>query len=177
MFPYFLSRVAPVTGATALMDYSCSFTAKSHGAITQFALAARVPVNSVCPCSKAISDYGAHNQRGFITISAVPRRYPDGELAVVWLEELIAVAEASASSPVYPLLKRSDERYVTMTAYEHPVFVEDMVRAAAMQLREDERIAQFSVEAINDESIHDHGAFARLTWPPMPEDQDLGCAL
>jgi GTP cyclohydrolase I len=82
----------------------------------------------------------------------------------------------SASSPVYPLLKRSDERYVTMTAYEHPVFVEDMVRVAAMQLREDERIVQFSVEAINDESIHDHGAFARLTWPPMPEDQALGCA-
>jgi GTP cyclohydrolase I len=95
----------------------------------------------------------------------------------VWLEELIAVAEASSSSPLYPLLKRSDERYVAMTAYEHPVFVEDRVRAAAIRLREDERIAQFSVEAINGESIHDHGAFARLTWPHMPEAQALGCAL
>jgi GTP cyclohydrolase I len=166
-FPYFLPRVAPVSGATALMDYQCSFTASAQGVSTRFALAVRVPVTSVCPCSKAISDYGAHNQRGFITIEVTPCKDANGDFALVWIEELIEVAEASASSPVYPLLKRSDERHVTMAAYENPVFVEDMVRDVATRLRDDSRIAQFSVEAINDESIHNHGAYARLTWPTI----------
>lgn len=169
-FPYFLPRVAPVSGATALMDYQCMFRARTEGSATLFALSVRVPVTSVCPCSKAISDYGAHNQRGFITIAITPARDAEGNIAIVWIEELIEIAESAASSPVYPLLKRSDERHVTMAAYEHPVFVEDMVRAAAVRLRSDDRVARFVVEAINDESIHNHGAFARLCWPKSAPD-------
>ncbi len=104
------------------MDYACQFQARMSPAGTEFALMVAVPVTSVCPCSKAISDYGAHNQRGTITISATPRLC-QGEFELIWIEELIAVAEASASSPVYPLLKRADERHVTMAAYDNPVFV------------------------------------------------------
>ncbi|WP_375502640.1 GTP cyclohydrolase FolE2 [uncultured Jatrophihabitans sp.] len=160
-FPYFLPRSAPVTGATALMDYACQFHARLTTAGLQFTLQVAVPVTSVCPCSKAISDYGAHNQRGTITIAVTPQQH-DGKLELVWIEELIAVAEAAASSPVYPLLKRADERHVTMAGFDHPVFVEDMVREVASQLRADERVARFTVEAVNDESIHNHAAFARL---------------
>jgi len=165
-FPYFLARSAPVSGATALMDYACAFTATAHNGTTRFDLSVRVPVTSVCPCSKAISDYGAHNQRGYLTLTITPTRDGEGGFALVWIEELIDIAEASASSPVYPLLKRSDERHVTMAGYDHPVFVEDMVRAVATQLRNDHRIERFTVEAINDESIHNHSAFARTDWPP-----------
>lgn len=165
-FPYFLPRRAPVSGATALMDYACAFSARSQGEVVDFGLSVRVPVTSVCPCSKAISDYGAHNQRGHLTIDVTPRRGEDDQFALVWIEDLIAVAEASASSPVYPLLKRTDERHVTMAGYDHPVFVEDMTRNAAAQLRGDARIERFTVEAVNQESIHNHAAYARLTWPP-----------
>lgn len=165
-FPYFLARSAPVSGATALMDYTCAFTATAHQNTTRFRVSVRVPVTSVCPCSKAISDYGAHNQRGYVTITITPTRDSEGGFALVWLEELIDIAEASASSPVYPLLKRNDERHVTMAGYDHPVFVEDMVRGVATHLQADQRIERFSVEAINDESIHNHGAFARTEWPP-----------
>jgi len=160
-FPYFMRRSAPVTGATARMDYQCHLSGRSDGQETLTTVGVRVPVTSVCPCSKAISDYGAHNQRGNITLRVRPRDEADGP-TVVWLEDLIEIAEASASSPVFPLLKRPDERYVTMQAYDHPVFVEDMVRAAANALGADDRMAWFSVEAINDESIHNHAAFARL---------------
>lgn len=164
-FPYFLPRSAPVTGATALMDYACRFHARITGDDVEFALQVAVPVTSVCPCSKAISDYGAHNQRGQITLKVWPHQQA-GEFDLIWIEDLIAIAEASASSPVYPLLKRADERHVTMAGYDHPVFVEDMVREAAQQLRSDPRIAAFTVEAVNDESIHNHAAFARLAHPP-----------
>jgi GTP cyclohydrolase I len=163
-FPYFLPRRAPVTGATALMDYACQFQARMSPAGTEFAVQVAVPVTSVCPCSKAISDYGAHNQRGTITINAAPR-LRDGEFELIWIEELIAVAEAAASSPVYPLLKRADERHVTMAGYDNPVFVEDMVRDVASRLQSDSRVAAFTVEAVNDESIHNHNAFARLSHP------------
>ncbi len=167
-FPYFLPRRAPVTGATALMDYACQFHARMSPAGTKFALQVAVPVTSVCPCSKAVSDYGAHNQRGTITINAEPR-LRDGEFALIWIEELIDVAEAAASSPVYPLLKRADERHVTMAGYDKPVFVEDMVRDVADQLQADSRVAAFTVEAVNAESIHNHAAFARLSRPaPTP---------
>ena len=120
-----------MTGATARMDYQCRLSARSDGSTTVTTVGVRVPVTSVCPCSKAISDYGAHNQRGYITLRVRPRDEGDGPVAV-WAEDLIEVAEASASSPVFPLLKRPDERYVTMQAHDHPVFVEDMVRAAAV---------------------------------------------
>ena len=160
-FPYFMRRSAPVTGATAQMDYQCNLSGHSDGREMLTTIGVRVPVTSVCPCSKAISDYGAHNQRGYVTLRVRPRGEGD-RLASVWLEDLIEIAEASASSPVFPLLKRPDERYVTMQAYDRPVFVEDMVRAAAGALGDDDRMVWFSVEAVNDESIHNHAAFARL---------------
>jgi GTP cyclohydrolase FolE2 len=169
-FPYFMRRYAPVSQASALVDYQCAITAALVGDMFTLQLVARVPVTSVCPCSKAISDYGAHNQRGYVTIKVSPAIDEHGQPAPVWLEELIEVAEASASSPIYPLLKRADERHVTMRGYDHPVFVEDMVRAATDRLRGDPRVDAFSVEAVNDESIHNHGAFARVLWPPSPEE-------
>lgn len=128
-----------------------------------------MPVTSLCPCSKAISDYGAHNQRGVITIEVRSARQ-DGEAALIWIEELIDIAERSASAPVYPLLKRADERHVTMQAYDNPVFVEDMVRNVAAQLQEDSRVAWFRVHAVNHESIHNHGAFASVTWRRVAVD-------
>lgn len=160
-FPYFLRRAAPVTGSAALMDYQCRISAHLEDSVVQLALTARVPVTSVCPCSKAISDYGAHNQRSHVTIRVHPKMR-EGKHALVWFDDLIRVAEASASSPVFPVLKRPDERYVTMSAHDKPVFVEDMAREVATALTADERIAWFSVEAASDESIHNHGAFARI---------------
>ncbi len=163
-FPYFVERAAPASGARALMDYRCAFVGEASDADTDFLLRVEVPVTSLCPCSKEISDYGAHNQRGHITIEL--RTVPDssGSPALVWIEELIDVAERSASAPVYPLLKRSDERFVTMQAYDNPVFVEDMVRQVAVALREDTRVAWFHVRAVNQESIHNHNAFAAIEW-------------
>ena len=163
-FPYFLERTAPVSGATAPMDYECWFVGEMNGQSDDFVLGTRVPVTSVCPCSKAISDYGAHNQRGLITIEVRSRRGKDGRPEIVWIEELVAIAEMAGSAPVYPLLKRSDERHVTMQAYDNPVFVEDMVRNAAAKLQFDDRVVWFKVEAINQESIHNHSAFARIEW-------------
>jgi GTP cyclohydrolase I len=185
-FPYFLERAAPATGAKALLDYEAWFIGAAEGGVPDvsdaqvaadatadasagsvredFVLGVCVPVTSLCPCSKAISDYGAHNQRGHITIEVRMAPVGDDTERMVWIEELVAIAEASASAPVYPLLKRADERFVTMQAYDNPVFVEDMVRNVAAQLRDDPRITWFKVFALNDESIHNHGAFASVTW-------------
>jgi GTP cyclohydrolase I len=164
VFPYFLERRAPVSGASALMDYECSFDAAVNGGTDKFVFGVRVPVTSLCPCSKAISDYGAHNQRGYITIDVQTIRDPENNFALVWFEELIDIAEQSASAPVYPLLKRADERHVTMQAFDNPVFVEDMVRNVALVLRNDPRIAWFRIDALNQESIHNHSAFASVEW-------------
>jgi GTP cyclohydrolase I len=161
-FPYFIERAAPVTGAKALMDYACSFAGTIEASCISLTLGVEVPVTSVCPCSKEISDYGAHNQRGTVSIKARPVDWAVDADRIVWLEDLIEVAEGSASCPVYPLLKRPDERYVTMKAYESPVFVEDIVRNAAVRLRDDPRIAWFAVSAKNAESIHHHDAFASV---------------
>lgn len=163
-FPYFLERAAPVTGATALMDYQCKFIGESNGGKEDFILSVCVPVTSLCPCSKAISDYGAHNQRGQVTIDVQTKKTADGLPTLVWIEELIEVAESSASAPVYALLKREDERHVTMQAYDKPVFVEDIVRNVALKLKGDERVAWFRVHALNQESIHNHNAFAEIEW-------------
>jgi GTP cyclohydrolase IB len=160
-FPFFLRRAAPVTGAVALMEYQSSLVGELTRSLAHVTLGVRVPVTSVCPCSKAISDYGAHNQRATITIRARPRE-EEGVLSQIWAEDLIEVAEAAASCPVFPILKRPDERHVTMRAHDHPVFVEDMVRAGAEELGCNPRIAWFSVEAASDESIHNHAAFARI---------------
>ena len=156
-FPYFPPRSAPVTGATALMDYACRIRARPAGGALEFAMRVAVPVTSACPCSKAISDCGAHNQRGLTTIEVTPR-CRDGEISAIWIEDLVAVAEACASSPVYPLLERPDERHVTMTAYDTPVFVEDMAREAARRLQGGDRIA----------------AFARISHPASPPPPGAG---
>jgi GTP cyclohydrolase IB len=162
-FPYFLERTAPASGARAMMDYQCTFVGEANGGSSEtddFVLGVEVPVTSLCPCSKEISEYGAHNQRGHITIEVRCTRDEHGSPALIWIEELVEIAERSASAPVYPLLKRVDERHVTMQAYDNPVFVEDMVRNAAVALREDARVAWFRVNAVNHESIHNHNAFA-----------------
>jgi GTP cyclohydrolase I len=164
VFPYFIERSAPVSGATALMDYECSFVGESVNDADDFVLGVKVPVTSLCPCSKAISDYGAHNQRGYITIQTRGAKQPDGSNAFMWIEELVLIAEQAASAPVYPLLKRPDERHVTMQAYDHPAFVEDMVREVALSLQRDPRVAWFHIRAVNQESIHNHSAFAQIAW-------------
>lgn len=159
-FTYFLQRTAPVSGLKAPMDYRCAFIGESNGTTDDFVLRVAVPVSTLCPCSKMISDYGAHNQRGYITIAVRMHRDGAGAWQMLWIEELIDVAEKSASAPIYPLLKRTDERFVTMQAYDNPVFVEDVVRNVAARLRDDARIAWFEVRAVNHESIHNHSAFA-----------------
>jgi GTP cyclohydrolase I len=159
-FPYFIEREAPVSKLKALMDYNCTYSGTLSGRrdapSLDSVMTVRVPVLSLCPCSKEISDYGAHNQRGIITISVRVNR-------LVWIEELAQYAERSASSPVYPLLKREDEKYVTERAYENPVFAEDMVRNAAELLGADERIEWFEAAAENFESIHNHNAWAVIS--------------
>ena len=121
-------------------------------------------MTSLCPCSKAISEYGAHNQRGYITIKVRTIVDASGSPELIWIEELVEIADRSASAPVYALLKREDERHVTMQAYDNPVFVEDIVRNVALTLRDDERINWFCVHALNQESIHNHSAFAEIEW-------------
>lgn len=159
-FPYFLERRAPVTGIASFMDYACALTVVAEGDRRDLVQQVRVPVTSVCPCSKAISDRGAHNQRGWVTIDARPCD-PGSDL---WFDDLIAIAEAAGSSPVYALLKRPDERHVTMAGYDNPVFVEDMARTVAQALSRDARVAAFKVRVVNDESIHNHAAYAQIPW-------------
>ncbi len=159
-FVYFLERQAPATRAVSFMDYPCAVTATVGPAGTVVRLRVEVAVTSVCPCSKAISDRGAHNQRGRVTID-VELADPDGGL---WFDELVDVAERSASSPLYALLKRPDERHVTMAAYDNPVFVEDMARNVVVALQHDQRVARGSARVVNDESIHNHAAFAQVSW-------------
>ncbi len=163
-FPYFLERAAPVSGAAALMDYECTFVGQANCKDDDFSMTVRVPVTSLCPCSREISDYGAHNQRGLVTIELRAARGTNGLPHMIWIEELIDVAERSASAPVYPLLKRSDERFVTMQAYDNPVFVEDLSRNVALALKADHRVAWFRVRVVNQESIHNHNAFAVIEW-------------
>jgi GTP cyclohydrolase I len=159
-FPYFVDRTAPVSGLKAPMDYECFFQAEANGHMNDFVVGVKVPVKSLCPCSKAISDYGAHNQRGIVTVQIRPVADTEGVPALIWIEELIEIAEKSASAPVYPLLKREDERFVTMQAYDNPVFVEDVARNVTRHLRADGRVAWFEVRVVNHESIHNHSAFA-----------------
>ena len=170
-FPYFVTRTAPVSGAQAPMHYRCTFIAESNGGNDDFLLRVAVPVTTVCPCSREISDYGAHNQRGLVVISVRPRRN-NGSCELIWIEELISIAEESASAPVYSLLKRPDERHVTMQAFDQPVFVEDVVRNAAGLLGKDKRITWFEVRAVNQESIHNHSAFAVVNSDQLRKQPD-----
>ncbi len=154
-FPYFIRKSAPVTGTVGLMEYGCGL----YGTMTDrldMMLLATVPVTTVCPCSKEISEYGAHNQRGQVRVWVRFRKF-------VWLEDVIECVEKAASSEVYSVLKRPDEKFVTEAAYDRPMFVEDIVRAVCVRLKKMEEITWFAVEAENFESIHNHSAYAYTT--------------
>ncbi len=154
-FPYFLMKSAPVSGVKSLMDYHVAFIGEIHGSRDVMTIKVVVPVTSLCPCSKEISDYGAHNQRSHVTLTVRTNTF-------VWIEDLIDLVEKQASCQLYGLLKRPDEKYVTEKAYENPKFVEDMVRDVAAKLNADERIDAYVVESENFESIHNHSAYAMI---------------
>ncbi|HEV2329674.1 MAG TPA: GTP cyclohydrolase FolE2 [Verrucomicrobiae bacterium] len=152
-FPYFMSKKSPVSRQESLMDYFARFDATARNGEIDFILTVKANVTTLCPCSKAIAKYGAHNQRGEVTVQIRSRE-------IVWIEDLIEVIETSSSSELYALLKRQDEKAVTERAYENPVFVEDMVRNVAVKLNADSRVTWYKVEAENFESIHNHNAYA-----------------
>ncbi len=154
-FPYFVNKAAPISGVESLMDYDVSFIGKLNEKQSSVLVKVVVPVTSLCPCSKSISDYGAHNQRSHITICVQTTGF-------IWVEELIETVEKVSSCELYGLLKRPDEKYVTERAYDNPKFVEDIVRDVAVQFNLDERILSYVVESENFESIHNHSAYARI---------------
>jgi GTP cyclohydrolase I len=158
-FPYFVEKAAPVTGVRSLLDYEVSFTGNLKDNEPDIEVKVVVPVTSLCPCSKEISDYGAHNQRSHVTVAVRSGKF-------VWIEEIIDLVEAQASCQLYGLLKRPDEKFVTERAYENPKFVEDMVRDVAKELDQDRRIDSYIVESENFESIHNHSAYARIERTP-----------
>ncbi len=158
-FPYFIEKTAPVSKARALMNYQCAFLAtysRRRRPALDLIVEVMTPVSTLCPCSKAISLHGAHNQRSWITIQVRCRE-------LVWIEELISLAEAEASSGLFSLLKRADEKRITEQAYARPRFAEDVARAVARRLRRDKRITWFQVASENLESIHNHNAYALVT--------------
>jgi GTP cyclohydrolase IB len=152
-FPYFMTKKAPVTGREGMMDYTARFDATACGKEIDFVLGVEVGVTTLCPCSKAISRHGAHNQRGLVTVRIRSNK-------AIWIEDLIGMVENSASSELYSLLKRQDEKAVTERAYENPVFVEDLVRNVAVKLNAHADVTWYKVEAENAESIHNHNAYA-----------------
>jgi GTP cyclohydrolase I len=154
-FPYFVNKTAPVSGVQSLLDYEVTLAGDVRDGVTRVFLKVLVPVTSLCPCSKKISQYGAHNQRSHVTINAELA----GDVAV---EELIRIAEEEASCELWGLLKRPDEKFVTERAFENPKFVEDLVRDVAQRLNADERIVSYVLEAENFESIHNHSAYALI---------------
>lgn len=159
-FTYFIEKTSPVSKIKSLLNYDCEFIS-SYTDDLDFVLGVSIPVNTLCPCSKEISAYGAHNQRSFINIHV---RFND----FIWIEDIVGIAERSASSPIYSLLKRSDEKYLTEMSYQNPRFVEDVVREAAVELDRDENITWFTVEVINMESIHAHNAYAIIKKDKRP---------
>ena len=152
-FPYFMVKQAPATGKESVMDYLARFDAAACHHEIQFLLTVKANVTTLCPCSKAIAAYGAHNQRGEVTVQIRSRR-------AVWIEDVIAIIESSASSELFALLKRQDEKVVTERAYDNPVFVEDLVRNVALKLKAHPDVTWYRVEAENQESIHNHNAYA-----------------
>ena len=155
-FPYFVNKAAPVSGVKSLMDYEVSFIGEIASGIPSVLVKVLVPVTSLCPCSKKISDRGAHNQRSHITVKVRTKDF-------IWIEEIIDYVEKVASCELYGLLKRPDEKYVTEYAYDNPKFVEDSVRDVAIEFNKDDRIAGYTVESENFESIHNHSAYAMLS--------------
>jgi len=154
-FPYFINKKAPVSHISSLLSYDCCFNASYKDEFNLW-IGVSVPVTTLCPCSKEISEYGAHNQRSQVTIQVSYNEF-------IWLEELISLAERHASCEIYPLLKRSDEKFVTEKAYNNPKFVEDIVREITLELQKDTRITGFHVESENYESIHNHSAYAMIS--------------
>jgi len=154
-FPYFVTKTAPVSGVQSLMDYRVTLRAEAKAGTVTVTLQVLVPVTSLCPCSKNISEYGAHNQRSHVTIAAQLR----GDVSV---EQLIGIAEGAASCELWGLLKRPDEKYVTERAYDNPKFVEDLVRDVAIAVERLDAVAAYTVESENFESIHNHSAYARI---------------
>jgi GTP cyclohydrolase IB len=154
-FPYFKEKLAPVSRKPSLMDYMIRYHAVVNKDKKDLIMTVIIPVKTLCPCSKNISKYGAHNQRGEVTVSV---RFTNN----VWFEDIISIVEQSASSELFTLLKREDEKYVTEKAYENPVFVEDVVRNVVLKLKENPDILWYSVEAENFESIHNHNAYAMI---------------
>ncbi len=163
-FPYFVNKKAPVTGVESLLDYEVSLIGEINNGIPSQRIKVQVPVTSLCPCSKSISDYGAHNQRSHVTVDARTSGF-------IWIEEIIDIVEKQASCELYGLLKRPDEKYVTERAYDNPKFVEDMVRDIAGELNKDDRIRQYILESENFESIHNHSAYALIEFN---KDADQG---
>ncbi len=161
-FTYFVTKAAPVSGVESLMDYEVTFAGEIRDGRPAMNLRVVVPVTSLCPCSKKISRYGAHNQRSHVTVNVRTRGF-------IWIKDLIDLVEKEASCELYGLLKRPDEKYVTERAYENPKFVEDMVRDIAAKLNRDERVAAYAVESENFESIHNHSAYAMIE-----RDKDVG---
>ena len=163
-FPYFMTKAAPVSGVKSLMDYEVAFIGQIKDHKPTALVKVVVPVTSLCPCSKNISDYGAHNQRSHITATVQTRNF-------IWIEELIETVEKVASCELYGLLKRPDEKYVTEKAYDNPKFVEDIVRDVAIEFNKDDRIAAYTVESENFESIHNHSAYAMLSHDKEAKEQ------
>ncbi len=154
-FPYFINKAAPVSGVQSLLDYDVTFIGETQNGNSVIWVKVVVPVTSLCPCSKKIADYGAHNQRSHVTVNV---RMSD----FMWLEEVIEIVEQEASCELYGLLKRPDEKVVTERAYDNPKFVEDMVRDVAARLNADDRVRAYSVASENFESIHNHSAYALI---------------
>ena len=163
-FPYFIEKKAPVSSVPSFMDYTVTFDAKLCGGQFDFVLTVKVPVKSLCPCSKGISDRGAHNQRSFVTVSVKSQTF-------VWIEDIVDCVESAASSPLYALLKREDEKFVTEYAYDNAKFAEDLARDTVIGLRELDDFSMIAVLVENHESIHNHEAVAELVWRKDSKDR------
>ena len=161
-FPYFMRKTAPISHIESLMDYEVTFIGEIRNGSYQLSMKVVVPVTSLCPCSKQVSAYGAHNQRSHMTISIRANSF-------IWIEDLIHMAEDQASCELYSMLKRSDEKHVTEKAYDNPKFVEDVVRDLAAMLNRDARIDAYVVESENFESIHNHSAYALIERNKLEE--------
>jgi GTP cyclohydrolase I len=162
-FPYFVMKSSPVTHSKGLMEYQCTFKGSLNKG-KDLVVMIHVPINTLCPCSKEISDFGAHNQRGEVRLQVRFKKF-------VWIEDLIKLVEAAASSDVYSVLKREDEKYVTEKAFQNPKFVEDIVRDIAKELERDPNITWFAVESENFESIHNHNAYAYIERDKEKQDR------
>ncbi len=162
-FAYFVNKTAPETGVQSLLDYQVTFIGERKNGENCVGVKVVVPVTSLCPCSKKISDYGAHNQRSHVTVNVRTNGF-------VWIEDIIDVVEKEASCELFGLLKRPDEKIVTERAYDNPKFVEDMVRDVAARLNDDDRIQAYTVESENFESIHNHSAYALIEKDKTTDD-------